>query len=95
MQASTVVTFVDDYEKGKLKPFLKSEPEPTPEELRWEVVTVLVGTTFSKVARDPEYDVLVDFFAPWCSSPLHPISSVFFEGGVGNVRNTVSTLCVW
>merc|ERR1711920_1013759 len=45
---------------------LRSEPEPTKEELQSEVVGVLVGSTFTEAAQDETKDVLVDFYAPWC-----------------------------
>jgi len=58
--------FVTDFEQGKLKPWLRSEPEPSPEDLASEAVGVLVGTTFTAAAQDESKDVLVDFYAPWC-----------------------------
>lgn len=59
-----VSEFISDYEKGTLKPWLRSEPEPTAEDM--DAVGVLVGTSFTAVARDESKDVLVDFYAPWC-----------------------------
>merc|ERR1712217_584893 len=45
---------------------MKSEPEPSLEEKRAEVVGVLVGSTFADTTQDTSKDVLVDFYAPWC-----------------------------
>jgi len=67
LQASTVVKFIGDYERGALKPWLRSEPEPSAEEaLATGGVGVLVGTTFTAAVQDTTKDVLVDFYAPWC-----------------------------
>lgn len=66
LTAQAVETFISTYEKGTLKPFLKSEPEPSEEDLAGTDVGVLVGTTFTEVAHDDSTDVLVDFYAPWC-----------------------------
>jgi protein disulfide isomerase len=65
LKPQTVVTFVEDYEGGRLKPWLKSEPAPT-EEMVPGSVGMLVGTTFTQVAHDSTKDVLVNFYAPWC-----------------------------
>jgi len=66
IRASAVVDFITDYEQGKLKPWRRSEPEPTPEEMFADGVGVLVGTTFADATQDEAEDVLVDFYAPWC-----------------------------
>lgn len=65
MTASAVVQFITDYEQGKLKPWLKSEPEPSKEEANG-AVGVLVGTNFVAASQEETKDVLVDFYAPWC-----------------------------
>lgn len=63
----SIVTFVKDYENGKLRPWMRSEPEPSAEDQRLGgPVQVLVGTNFVSVSQDPEKDVLIDFYAPWC-----------------------------
>mmetsp|Transcript_100389 Transcript_100389/g.279630 ORF Transcript_100389/g.279630 Transcript_100389/m.279630 type:complete len:412 (-) Transcript_100389:84-1319(-) len=64
--SAAVVQFISDYEKGRLTPWLRSEPEPTAEDQALDPVDILVGTTFKKVAEDTKKDVLVDFYAPWC-----------------------------
>merc|ERR1712060_105189 len=66
LTSASVVQWVTDYEAGKVKPWLRSEPAPTAEERRSEVVGVLVGSTFTSAAQDASKDVLVDFYAPWC-----------------------------
>jgi len=64
--ASAVVKFIADYEQGRLKPWMRSEPEPIPEEMFADGVGVLVGTTFADATQEETTDVLVDFYAPWC-----------------------------
>jgi len=64
---ASVKAFIDSYEQGKLTPWLKSEPEPTKEDMIANgPVGVLVGTSFTAQAHDSSRDVLVDFYAPWC-----------------------------
>lgn len=64
--AEKMVNFVSDYENKRLKPWMKSEPEPSPEDLKIGAVVSLVGTTFTAAIESEDEDVLVDFFAPWC-----------------------------
>lgn len=66
LNADAVVQWISQYEQGKLKPWMKSEPEPSAEERRASNVGVLVGSTFAEVTQDEKRDVLVDFYAPWC-----------------------------
>jgi len=61
------VDFLSEYEAGRLKPWLRSEPEPLPKDAGGNgAVGVLVGTSFTQTAQDSTKDVLVDFYAPWC-----------------------------
>lgn len=55
--------FFEKYKKGELKPFLKSEDAPAKND---DVVTVVVGSTFKDIVYNPNADVLVEFYAPWC-----------------------------
>jgi len=62
ISGAKLIDFTSKYQKGELKPHLKSDPEPTEQ----GPVTVLVGTTFEKIVMDESKDVLVEFYAPWC-----------------------------
>ncbi|KAJ8273537.1 hypothetical protein GJAV_G00102730 [Gymnothorax javanicus] len=55
--------FLEDYFAGRLKRFLKSEPVP---ESNSGPVKVVVAESFEEIVNDPEKDVLIEFYAPWC-----------------------------
>ncbi|KAG7457903.1 hypothetical protein MATL_G00232190 [Megalops atlanticus] len=55
--------FLEDYFAGRLKRYLKSEPAP---ESNKGPVKVVVAETFEEIVNDPEKDVLIEFYAPWC-----------------------------
>nr|UMA83671.1 venom-related protein disulfide isomerase [Conus judaeus]DAZ87009.1 TPA_inf: venom-related protein PDI [Conus judaeus] len=61
---------VDSFEKfvrgvlnGEVEPYLKSEPVP---ENNDQPVKVVVAKNFEELVNDPEKDVLIEFYAPWC-----------------------------
>ncbi|KAJ6662055.1 hypothetical protein lerEdw1_012902 [Lerista edwardsae] len=66
--------FVLSFKKGKLKPILKSQPIPKNNK---GPVKVVVGKTFESIVMDPNSDVLIEFYAPWCGhcKKLEPIYS--------------------
>ncbi|XP_074659107.1 putative protein disulfide-isomerase A4 isoform X2 [Tubulanus polymorphus] len=55
--------FLTDFQKGKLKAIVKSQP--IPKKQTGPVVTI-VGKSFNKIVLDQSKDVLVEFYAPWC-----------------------------
>jgi len=64
ISSANVKSFVANFLEGKLKQHLMSED--IPEDWDKEGVKVLVGKNFQEVAMNPEKDVLVEFYAPWC-----------------------------
>lgn len=69
---ASLVSFVQDFEAGRLKKYLQSEPVPTSQP---GPVHTLVGSTFEAIVKDPAKDVLVEFYAPWCGhcKKLEPV----------------------
>lgn len=67
-----ILAFFDDFTKGKVKPFVKSEEIPTEQK---ENAYNLVGKSFNSIVMDSTKDVLVLLYAPWCtpSKKLAPI----------------------
>merc|ERR1711966_142888 len=61
--AAGLKAFVAEFERGNLRPHLKSEPEP-PREQQTGPVYTLVGSTFESIVKNPSKDVLVEFYAP-------------------------------
>jgi protein disulfide isomerase len=61
--AKSVAAFVDKYFDNQLTKHVKSEAEPENNDGPVKVVT---GKTFHDIVDDPEKDVLIEFYAPWC-----------------------------
>ncbi|XP_060103743.1 protein disulfide-isomerase A4 [Heteronotia binoei] len=64
--------FVLAFKKGKLKPIVKSQPIPKNNK---GPVKIVVGKTFDSIVLDPNSDVLIELYAPWCGhcKKLEPI----------------------
>uniref|UniRef100_A0A0G4GFL7 Protein disulfide-isomerase n=1 Tax=Chromera velia CCMP2878 TaxID=1169474 RepID=A0A0G4GFL7_9ALVE len=56
-------TFFGSWKAGKLPEYLKSEPVPAVNE---GPVKVVVADSFDDVVLDPQKDVFVKYYAPWC-----------------------------
>lgn len=55
--------FVRDVLANKLEPYLKSEPIPDNNDAP---VKVVVAKNFDEIVNNPDKDVLIEFYAPWC-----------------------------
>ncbi|KAM6973657.1 protein disulfide isomerase family A, member 8 [Aplochiton taeniatus] len=55
--------FLDEYFAGQLKRYIKSEPIP---EKNNGPIKVVVADSFEEIVHNPEKDVLIEFYAPWC-----------------------------
>jgi len=55
--------FFSDFFDNKLEAYIKSAPAPEPND---GPVKVVVGTNFQSIVNDPDKDVLLEFYAPWC-----------------------------
>lgn len=73
LSADAIKDFVQNFLDGKLKQHLLSQD--LPEDWDKNPVKVLVSTNFDEVVFDKTKDVLVEFYAPWCShcKQLSPI----------------------
>jgi len=61
--AESTLKFFQDFIENKLRPFIKSEKIPKSND---GPVKTVVGYTFDEIVNDPEKDVLIEFYAPWC-----------------------------
>ena len=57
--------FINDWTNGELLPYFKSQE--IPEEDYENNVRVLVARNFEEIVYDRRKDVLVEFYAPWCT----------------------------
>jgi thiol-disulfide isomerase/thioredoxin len=60
-----VTNWIADSKKGRLSSISRSEPLPTLEETESSVKKV-VAKNFEQIVLNPEHDVLIKFYAPWC-----------------------------
>ena len=68
----TMEEFILDYKAGNLRPVRRSQPIPKKNS---GPVTVVVADTFTEIVENPDKDVLIEFYAPWCGhcKALEPI----------------------
>ncbi|XP_041365529.1 protein disulfide-isomerase A4-like [Gigantopelta aegis] len=67
-----ITDFLNAFQKGKIKPQIKSQPVP---KKQTGPVTVVVGKTFEEIVNNPSKDVLIEMYAPWCGhcKQLEPV----------------------
>lgn len=58
-----VSVFVQDFLDGNLEPTIKSAPIP---DVPSGPIVEVVGLSYGDVVLDPDKDVLVEFYTPWC-----------------------------
>lgn len=63
MTAANIIKFIQDVETGTVPPKLKSEAVPPAND---DPVRTVVGTTLEKELFQPDKDVLLEVYAPWC-----------------------------
>jgi len=61
--AEAVQQFFADYFEGNVEKHVRSEDEPDD---NTGPVKVITGKNFDKLVNDPEKDVMIEFYAPWC-----------------------------
>ncbi len=73
-----VIKFLEDFNKGTLEVYLKSEELPKEQN---HPVYKLVGKSFKEMVLDSDKNVLVEFYAPWCQhcQELEPIYTKLAE----------------
>ena len=64
IKEENLIAFITQWEKGELKPYMKSEPEIKDVDNDGEVFN-LVGTSYKKDVIDNDKDIVVYFYAPW------------------------------
>ena len=72
ISVEALVEFIDAFKAGELKPITKSQSVPAKQK---GPVKIVVGDNFKEVVEDPNKDVLIEFYAPWCGhcKALEPI----------------------
>ena len=58
-----IIEFISSWEKGKLKPHIKTQEEPKNNK---GPIKELVGKSYKREVIDNDNDVMVVFYAPWC-----------------------------
>ena len=58
-----IIEFISRWEKGKLKPHIKTQEEPKNNK---GPIKELVGKSYKREVIDNDNDVMVVFYAPWC-----------------------------
>jgi protein disulfide-isomerase A1 len=88
LTGTNIKQYVQDFYENKLKPYFKSQDIPA--NSHEDNVRVVVSKNFNDVVLNPEDDVLVEYYAPWCGhcKSLAPIYAGL-AGKLKNVKNLV------
>ena len=65
IEEKNILNLIEGWEKGLLKPYLKTQEEPKENN---EDVFVIVGKSFQKEVIENDKDVMLVFYAPWCGN---------------------------
>jgi len=63
MTSSNIIKFIDDVEKDKVQPKLKTEPVPASND---DAVRIFVGSTLESELFVSDKDVMLEVYDPWC-----------------------------
>jgi hypothetical protein len=61
-----VKTFVVAAVAGELESYVKSGPLPPP--AKKGEVAIIVAKNFKEIVEDPDSEVFIEFYAPWCGT---------------------------
>jgi protein disulfide-isomerase A1 len=78
--------WIEDFRQGKLMPYEVPDPVPEPD-VPEESVVVLEAANFDGVVYDAEYDVLVEFYAPWCGHCKKYVAPVRSRGSPADKKS--------
>jgi len=62
--ASAITAFFESYMRGEVKRFYRTQEVPATND---EPVKVVVGKTWDSLVMNEDKDVMVEYYAPWCS----------------------------
>jgi len=63
IEKEALAKFIEDFQEGKLEPYVKSQDIPEKQE---DGIYNVVAKSFDEVVLDKSKDVLLLFYAPWC-----------------------------
>ncbi|KAK0617572.1 thioredoxin-like protein [Immersiella caudata] len=72
LQLDKVATFIESFLAGQVQPKIKSAPIP---ETQGPIIEI-VGFTYDEIIMNPDKDVLVEYYTPWCG-PCKAILPVY------------------
>ncbi|CCF59158.1 hypothetical protein KAFR_0G01240 [Kazachstania africana CBS 2517] len=75
VEKDDILKLVEDFANGEATPIMKSEEVPTVQD---GLVYKLVSQTHDEIVHNPERDVIVRYYAPWCSHSKR-LAKVFEE----------------